>query len=243
MGKIYIVGLGPGSMEDMTFRARQTLENCKIIVGNEVYRDLLKSCLLDKEYITTDNNHEIEFCDEVLRIAFGQNEDICVISSGDSGIYGVAGRVIERAAKYPQIEVEVIPGITALVSAASIVGAPVMNDFAVISLDDITTPWKTIEKRLECASMGDFVISLYNPKMNMESTRLDQAVEIIMKYKGYTTPVAVVKNAACEHEKFIVCMLTELKYQQIDKLSVIIIGNSKTYILNGKMVTPMGHIF
>jgi precorrin-3B C17-methyltransferase len=226
----------------MTYRARRTLDHTRIIVGDELCIELLKTYLVEKEYITADIHHQIERCDEVLKIAFGQNEDICVVSMGDSGIYGVAGMLIEKSAKYPQIEIEVIPGITAAVAASAIIGAPIMNDFAVISLDDITTSWKIIAKRIECASMGDFVISLYNPKIGLERTQLSQAIEIIMKYKGYTTPVAIVKNIGSKNQKYTVCMLTELKSQDINQFSVIIIGNSKTYISNGKIVTPMGHI-
>lgn len=239
MGKIYVVGFGPGSMEDMTFRVRQTLESCKIIAGNQEFIDLLRPYLVNKEYINTDFYSETQACDEVIKIAYGQNEQLCVLSVGDSGIYGIAGILIEKAAKYPQLEIEVVPGITTVIAAAAIVGAPIMSDFAVISLDEGLASWRIIEKRLECASMGDFVICLYN--VEASSLMLIRTLEVIMKYRGYTTSVAVVRKVGLKDQSVTVCMLTELKSQDIDNQSVIIIGNSKTYIINKKMVTPKGY--
>jgi len=243
MGKIYVVGLGLGGIGNMTLRARETLEKCKIIAGYRTSIDLLKPYLDNKKYITMDTIQDSNLCDEILRISTEQHEEVCLVNSGDSGIYGIAGALLEKTAKYPKIEVEIIPGVTAMTAGAAIAGAPIMNDFAAISLGEILIPWKTIEKRIECACMGDFVINLYNPKNESMATELDKAVDIIMKYKGYTTPVAVVKNIGSEKEKCIICMLTELKYQDVDSFTVIIIGNSKTYTLNGKMVTPIGQIF
>lgn len=242
MGKIYVVGLGPGGIDDMTIRARKILDECKIIVGYKTYIDLVKIFLTDKRYVVSGMKQEVERCEEVLRIAFEENETVCLISSGDSGIYGMAGIMIEMAAKHPEIEVEIIPGVTAMTSAAALAGAPLMNDFAVISLSDLLIPWKSIEKRIELASMGDFVISLYNPKSHSRTTQLLKAIEIIMRYRGYTTPVAVVRNAGREGEKYIVCMLAELSCQDIDMSTVLIIGNSKTYILNNRIVTPRGYL-
>lgn len=243
MGKIYIVGLGPGSAYDMTLRAKNTLDMCGVIVGYKTYIDLIKPLIGDKLYISTGMKQEVERCEQVLNMAVNSKDNICLISSGDSGIYGMAGIMLEKAARYPEIDIEIIPGITAAISASAMTGAPLMNDFVVISLSDLMTPWKTIEKRIELASMGDFVISLYNPKSKSRTTQLTRAVEIILKYKAYTTPVAIVKNAGRVGEQSIICMLTELTSKNIDMSTTIIIGNSKTYILNNRMITSRGYIY
>lgn len=241
MGKIYIVGLGPGNLDNMTIKAKKVLDECKFIVGYKSYIDLIKPILEDKTYIESGMTEEVKRCEEVIKIAVEQNENVCLISSGDSGIYGMAGIMIEKCARYPKISIEIIPGVTAITAAASLVGAPLMNDFAIISLSDLLTPWKTIIKRIELACMADFVIGLYNPKSKSRTTQLEKAVEIIARYRSNTTPVAIVKNAGRENQKDTICMLAQLLAQDIDMATTIIIGNSKTYIINNKMVTPRGY--
>lgn len=241
MGKIYIVGLGPGDIYNMTLKAKMVLESCEIIAGYKTYIDLVKPILGNKIYLASGMRHEVERCEEVLKLALEENKTVCLISSGDSGIYGMAGIMIEKAARYPKIEVEVIPGITAATSASALVGAPLMNDFVVISLSDLLTPWKVIEKRIELSSMGDFVICLYNPKSKTRTTQLKKAVEIITRYRSSSTPTAIVKNMGRDGQKQIICMLASLLSHNIDMTTTVIIGNSKTYVLNDKMVTPRGY--
>ncbi len=239
MSKIYVVGLGPGGLADMTIRAKEVLDKCEIIVGYKTYIDSIKPLLnSNKQYILAIVKKELECCAEILKIVTSKNENVCLINNGDSGIYGMAGIIIEELTKHPEIEIEVVPGVTVITAAAALVGAPIMNDFSVISLNDEFNEWNLIEKRIELASKGDFVIGLYNPKILV----LQRVVEIIMRYRTYTAPVAVVRNAGIEGESYNICMLAELKSQCIDQSTVIIIGNSKTYISNNKMVTPRSRL-
>lgn len=242
MKKIYIIGLGPGDLKDMTIRAKEILDRCKIIVGYKFYIDLVKPILGEKTYISSEMKQEIQRCEQALDIVINSNEDICIVSSGDSGIYGMAGIMIEKAAKHPEIDIEIVPGVTASIAAAAIAGAPLMNDFAVVSLSDLLVPWDTIEKRIELASMADFVIAIYNPKSKTRINQLQNAINIIMRYRAFSTPVAIVKNAYRDNETASICMLGEVIYHDVDMFTTIIVGNSTSYILNGKMVTSRGYL-
>ena len=237
-GKIYVVGIGPGKKENMTFRAYEVMENSDIIVGYKTYVDLVKEYYPRKEMKSSAMTKEVDRCTEVLELA-RQGKTVSLISSGDAGVYGMAGIMLEIADE--DMEVEVIPGITATNAAAAIAGAPIMHDYATISLSDLLTDWELIKKRLELAAQGDFVVSIYNPKSRGRVTQIEEAREIMMKYKPKSTPVAIVRNAGREDERYILTTLEEMLNHEIDMLTIVLIGNSNTFVKNGKIITPRGY--
>jgi len=237
-GKIYVVGIGPGKKENMTFRAYEAMENSDIIVGYKTYVDLVKEYYPGKEMKSSAMTKEVDRCTEVLELA-RQGKTVSLISSGDAGVYGMAGIMLEIADE--DMEVEVIPGITATNAAAAITGAPIMHDYATISLSDLLTDWELIKKRLELAAQGDFVVSIYNPKSRGRVTQIEEAREIMMKYKPKSTPVAIVRNAGREDEKYILTTLDEMLNHKIDMLTIVLIGNLNTFVKNGKIITPRGY--
>ncbi|MCX7923581.1 MAG: precorrin-3B C(17)-methyltransferase [Clostridia bacterium] len=241
MGKIFVVGIGPGGMEDMTPRAKNAIENSDIIIGYSTYIDLIKDCFQGKQFISSGMTREVERCTLVLEKALEGNT-ISLVSSGDSGIYGMAGIMLEIANKSQEkVEVEVIPGITAATAAAAVLGAPLMHDFAVISLSDLMTPWELIQKRLEYAAAGDFVTCLYNPKSKNRSEYIGIARDIMLKSRKENTPVGLVRNAGRQNETHTITTLAQMLEHEIDMFTVVIIGNSQTYIENGKIITPRGY--
>jgi len=186
---------------------------------------------------------EIDRCKKALEIA-AEGETVSIISSGDAGVYGMAGLIMELAIKTPEfkdIEIKVVPGITAVSAAAAIVGAPLTHDFAVISLSDLLTPWEVIAKRLKCASEGDFVIALYNPKSKKRTEHIIKAREIIEQHRTGTTPVAIVTNAYREGQTVTISNLRDFADAEIGMLSVVIIGNSQSFLKGNKIVTPRGY--
>ena len=237
-GKIYVVGIGPGKKENMTFRAYEAMENSDIIVGYKTYVDLVKEYYPGKEMKSSAMTKEVDRCTEVLELA-KQGKTVSLISSGDAGVYGMAGIMLEIADE--DMEVEVIPGITATNAAAAITGAPIMHDYATISLSDLLTDWELIKKRLELAAQGDFVVSIYNPKSRGRVTQIEEAREIMMKYKPKSTPVAIVRNAGREDERYVLTTLDEMLNHKIDMLTIVLIGNSNTFVKNGKIITPRGY--
>ena len=211
MSKIYVVGIGPGKKADMTFRAYDALEKSDVIIGYKTYIDLIKEYFPEKELISSPMKKEVDRCREVVDIA-ETGKTVSLISSGDAGIYGMAGIMLEIVPE--SIETEIIPGVTASNAAAATAGAPIMHDYATISLSDLLTDWELIKKRVELASQGDFVISLYNPKSKGRVTQIEEAVQIMQKYKSKETPVAIVKNAGREDEKVSTATLgTMLDYE------------------------------
>lgn len=238
-----MVGIGPGSTNDMTPRARQAIECSEIIVGYDTYLDLIQDLLPGKATIGTGMMQEIDRCQAAVEQAMA-GKQVAVISSGDPGVYGMAGLVLELVAKYPpsvQPEVSVIPGISAVSAAAAILGAPLMHDFAVISLSDLLTPWEVIEKRIEMAAAGDFVIAIYNPKSIRRTSQIETVREITLKHRGTDTPVGIVHHASRAKENMTLSTLEHFTKEHIDMFSLVIIGNSQTYIADGRMVTPRGY--
>ena len=238
-GKIYVVGIGPGNMEDISIRAYNTLKNVDIIAGYITYVDLVKDEFSEKEFYVSGMKKEIDRCKKVLELA-KEGKKVALISSGDAGIYGMAGIMIEVALG-SGIEVEIIPGITSSVAGASLVGAPLMHDQAIISLSDLLTDWEVITKRIDRASDGDFVISLYNPKSKGRTEQIVEAREIMLKYKAATTPVALLRHVGREDENYTLTTLEDMLNHEIDMFTVVIVGNSKTYVKDGKMITPRGY--
>lgn len=239
--KIYVVGIGPGAYEQMTMRAAEALRRCDVIVGYTVYVELVKEHFANKRFLTTPMKKEIERC----RLAFeeaNKGYTVAMICSGDAGVYGMSGLMLEIGQEYPHVEVEVIPGVTAANGGAAVLGAPLIHDFAVISLSDLLTPWEKIEKRLLCASEADFVICLYNPSSKKRHGYLQKACDLMMRSKDPDTVCGTVSNIGREGETFRVMTLKELRDTRVDMFTTVYIGNSQTKMLNGKMVTPRGYI-
>ena len=238
MGKIYVVGLGPGNKENMTFRAYDVLKNSDIIIGYKTYVDLIEGMFPDKKIIKSYMKKEVARCEETLKLALEGNI-ISLISSGDAGVYGMAGLMLEIAGD--QVEVEIVPGITSANASASLGGAPIVHDSVNISLSNLLTDWELIKKRIDLASQGDFVITLYNPKSSGRPELINEARDIMLKYKRKDTPVLIARNVGREGENYDITTLDKMLDYEINMFSTVIIGNSKTKVLNNKMITPRGY--
>ncbi|MBR3276410.1 MAG: precorrin-3B C(17)-methyltransferase [Eubacterium sp.] len=240
MGKLFVVGIGPGSYENMTMRAQQALAGCDIIVGYNVYVDLVKEHFADKEFLTTPMRREVERCELALEKA-AEGNTVAMICSGDAGVYGMSGLIEELAVKYPDVEIETVPGVSAVLSGAAVLGAALMHDFAVISLSDWLTPWEKIEKRLAFAAQADFVMCFYNPSSHVRKDYLQKACDILLQYISPETVCGIVKNIGREGQEATVLTLGELRNTPVDMFSTVFIGNSQTMKLGNKMVTPRGY--
>lgn len=240
MSKIYVVGIGPGAYEQMTGSAIAALEASDVIIGYTVYVDLVREYFLGKELLTTPMKKEVERC----RLAFEEakkGKTVSMICSGDAGVYGMAGLMYEVGTGYPEVELEIVPGVTAALGGAAVLGAPLIHDFCLISLSDLLTPWEKIEARLLGASQADFVICLYNPSSKKRHDYLQRACDLMMQYKSPDTVCGIVANIAREGEMSRVMTLKELRDTQVDMFTTVFVGNSQTKELNGKMVTPRGY--
>ncbi|MCR4942981.1 MAG: precorrin-3B C(17)-methyltransferase [Clostridium sp.] len=240
MNKVYCVGIGPGDYESMTLKAIKALENSDVIVGYTVYVDLVEDHFKGKKFLTTPMKKEVDRCILAFEEAKKGN-NVSLICSGDAGIYGLAEIMIEVSKNYEGIEVEVIPGITAANSGAAVLGAPLIHDFAVISLSDLLTPLEKIEKRIECAAASDFVIVLYNPSSKKRHDYLQKACDIVLKYAEKDRPCGLVKNIGREGEESRVLTLEELRDTKVDMFTTVFIGNSMSKIEGDRLVTPRGY--
>ena len=244
MGKITVIGIGPGSLEDMTPRARKAIESTEVVVGYKTYIRLVESIIGGKEIIDNGMMQEVERCQLAVKSA-AEGKETVVISSGDSGIYGMAGLVLELVLQLPENERPewggVVAGISAVQASAAILGAPLMHDFAVISLSDLMTPWELIKKRAEAAASADFVIALYNPKSHKRVNHIEEIREIVMKYRSPETPVGIVSSASRDAEEKVISNLENFTKEDIHMFSLVIIGNSNTYVKDGYMITPRGY--
>ena len=240
MNKIYVVGIGPGAYEKMTIEAAEALKNSDVIIGYTVYVDLVKNHFPGKEFLTTPMKKEVERCvmafDEAMK-----GKVVSMICSGDAGVYGMAGLMYEVGINYPEVELEIIPGVTAATGGAAVLGAPLIHDFCLISLSDLLTPWEKIEARLLGASQADFVICLYNPSSKKRHDYLMKACDLMMQYKGEETVCGIVGNIGRDGESMKVMTLSELRETPVDMFTTVFIGNSQTKNINGKMVTPRGY--
>ncbi|AKI49127.1 precorrin-3B C(17)-methyltransferase [Listeria monocytogenes] len=238
---IYVIGIGPGDKRLMTGEALQAIEDAEVIVGYVTYIKLIKELIKDKEVVKTGMRREIDRCQEAVDIAL-TGKKVAVVSSGDAGIYGMAGLVLELAEKSnPDLEVKVIPGITASIGAAAVLGAPIMHDFCHISLSDLMTPWEVIEKRLTHAAMADFVVCFYNPRSKGRANHLANAFQKMMEYKSGDTVVGIVKDVGRKEERKIITTMRDIDYELVDMTTMVIVGNKETYVKNGKMITPRGY--
>lgn len=244
MGKITVIGIGPGSLEDMTPRARKAIEAAEVVAGYNTYIKLVESLLAGKKVIGTAMMQEIDRCRmAVAKAAAGR--DTVVVSSGDAGVYGMAGLVLELILQLePEERPEfggVIAGVSAVNAAASVLGAPLMHDFAVISLSNLLTPWELIRKRVEMAAQGDFVTALYNPKSKKRVQNIEEVREIMLKFRDPKTPVGIVTAASREKETKVISTLEDFTQEEINMFSLVVIGNSQTYVKDGWMITPRGY--
>ena len=238
--KIYVVGIGPGAYGQMTMRAAEALRRCDVIVGYTVYVELVKEHFANKRFLTTPMKKEIERC----RLAFeeaNKGYTVAMICSGDAGVYGMSGLMLEIGQEYPHVEVEVIPGVTAANGGAAVLGAPLIHDFAVISLSDLLTPWEKIEARLLAAAEADFVVCLYNPSSRKRSDYLQKACDLMMQYKSPETVCGIVSYIGRDGEHYEVMDLKTLRDTKVDMFTTVWVGNSQTKEINGKMVTPRGY--
>lgn len=241
-GRISVVGIGPGNANHMTPNAYSAIENADTVIGYKTYIELIRDIIKPTaEVVSGTMGREVDRAKEaVARAREGKN--VVVVSSGDPGVYGMAGVVLEVADfEKSDILIEVIPGVTAATAAASRLGAPLVTDFAVISLSDLLTPWKVIEKRLTAAAEADFVIVLYNPQSLGRKKPLAKAHEILLKYRKPSTPVGIVKQAGRNGEETIITELDGLIGKDVDMTTTIIVGNSTTRVVNGRIVTPRGY--
>lgn len=240
MQKIYVVGLGPGAGKQMTGEAYAALDQSEVVVGYPVYLDLIRDTFPGKSYKSTPMKREVERC----RIAFQeamQGKTTSMVCSGDAGVYGMAGLMLQIGSEFPEIDVEIIPGITAAIGGAAVLGAPLMHDFAVISLSDLMTPWDKIETRIRAAAMADFVICLYNPSSKKRKDYLEKACKIMKEFKKPQTVCGLVRNIGRAEETSCILTLEELEHTETDMFTTVFIGNRQTICLNHKMVTPRGY--
>lgn len=227
----------------MTPKAVEALKDCDIIVGYNTYIALVKHIIQGKEVVGNGMRQEVDRCQKAVDLAV-EGHKVAVISSGDPGVYGMAGLVLEliqKVDKENRPSCEIIPGLTAANTSAAALGAPLMHDYAVISLSDLMTPWDLIKKRAELAAQGDFVIAIYNPKSRGRATYLNQIRDIVMKYRKPETPVGIVRKAGRPGMNHTISTLEKLPEEDVDMQSTVIIGNSNTYVADGVMITPRGY--
>ena len=239
-GRLTVIGTGPGAVDQMTVEAIRAIEECDLLVGYQVYIDLVRDRFPDKEIVTTPMRREQERCAIALREA-AAGRKVALICSGDAGVYGMAGLIYEMAQDYPSVEISVVPGVTAALSGAARLGAPLIHDFAVISLSVLLTPWEKIEKRLRMAAEGDFVIVLYNPSSKKRADYLQRACDILLEILPPGQVCGTVRSIGREGEETHVYTLRELRSVQVDMFTTVFIGNTSTKRIGGKMVTPRGY--
>ncbi len=242
-GIVRVIGIGPGHEEEMTPKAARAIEDSEVIVGYSTYIAIIRDLIADKEIVGNGMRQEVDRCQKAVDLA-ACGKRVAVVSSGDPGVYGMAGLVLELAEKLPKEKrpaVEIIPGLTAANTSAAALGAPLMHDYAVISLSDLMTPWDQIKKRARLAAEGDFVIALYNPKSRERADYLNQIREIVLEYRKPSTPVGIVRKAGRPGMSTTITTLEALPEADVDMQSTVIIGNSRTYAADGHMITPRGY--
>lgn len=237
MGKLYVIGIGPGGLEHMTLRAKDAIEESNIIIGYNKYIDMIKPLVENKELFSTGMRGEEARCRKALELSKEDNT-VALISTGDSGIYGMAGLILQMQ---KDENVEIITGVTASSAAGSVVGAPLMHDNCNISLSDLMTPYELIKKRVRNAADADMIISLYNPRSKGRPHYLREAIEIIKEYRDLNTPVAVVRHALRDGQEYKLFNLENFDEEVVDMFSIVIVGNSQSFVKEGKFITPRGY--
>lgn len=240
MKQLFVVGIGPGCYAQMTGEAIDALKQCEAIAGYQVYIDLIKASFPDKQYLVTGMTKEKERC----RLAFASaaaGVTTAIVCSGDAGVYGMAGIVLELSEAYPDVTVTIVPGVTAALAGAAVLGAPIGHDFAVISLSDLLTPWDVIAKRLRGAAMADFVICLYNPSSKKRSDYLQKACELMMEFKQPQTMCGYVQHIGRTGLNYHLCTLQELANVHVDMFTTVFVGNADTRVIGNRLITPRGY--
>ena len=240
MNKLYVIGIGPGEYEQMTLKAIHAMEKSEVIIGYTVYVDLVKEHFPGKEFLTTPMKKEVDRCVMAFEEA-KKGKVVSMICSGDAGVYGMSGLMYEVGDNYPEVDLEIIPGVTAATGGAAVLGAPLIHDFCLISLSDLLTPWEKIEARLLAAAEADFVVCLYNPSSRKRSDYLQKACDLMMQYKSPETVCGIVSYIGRDGEHYEVLDLKTLRDTKVDMFTTVWVGNSQTKEINGKMVTPRGY--
>lgn len=240
MNELYVVGIGPGDPSLMTGEADAALKRADVIAGYRLYVDLVRDAYPGREFLTTGMRGEVERCRMAIDSA-KSGKRTAVVCSGDSGVYGMAGLILEMTEHEPDVEVTVIPGVTAALSGSAVLGAPLGHDFAVISLSDLLTPWETIEKRLRAAAQGDFIICLYNPASHHRKDYLKRACGILLETLPENRVAGYVRQIGRDGQEKQIMTLGELKEHEADMLMTVFIGNSSTRRIGEHMVTPRGY--
>jgi precorrin-3B C17-methyltransferase len=249
-GKLYVVGLGPGSHDHMTYRAKQVIEESEVIIGYDTYVSLVEDLIAGKEVYRYAMTQEVDRANQAIDLA-EKGRIVSVVSSGDPGIYGMVGLIYEILAQKgwnrhdnnSSIYVECVPGVSSLNSCAALVGSPLMTDFAVVSMSDLLVPWEIIVKRVEAAAMGDYVTVIYNPASKKRVHQLRDTREIFLKYRKPDTPIAIVKGAYRESQELVVTTLERMLEHQdmLGMITTVIVGNSSTFNYEGMMINPRGY--
>ncbi len=246
-GKLYVVGVGPGHHDHMTFRAKNAIEESKIIVGYETYVSLVEDLIADKEVYRYPMTQEVDRANQAIEFAEKGNI-VSLVSSGDPGIYGMVGLIYEILAekgwkKNNGIYVECIPGVSSLNSCSALIGSPLMTDFAVVSMSDLLVPWEVIVKRVEAAALGDFVTVIYNPSSKKRIHQLKDARDIFLKYRKSSTPVAIIKGAFRESQSIVITDLEKMLDfpDMMGMITTVIVGNSSSFNYDDMMINPRGY--
>ena len=238
---VFVVGLGPGDPRFLTAQAQSALTQAEVLCGYTVYLDLVRPYFPDKLYYSTGMTKEIDRCRWALEKA-DTGRRVVMVCSGDAGVYGMASPVLELAQDYPDVAVEVVPGLTAALSGGAVLGAPLAHDFCVISLSDRLTPWEVIEKRLVCAAQGDFALALYNPSSKGRPDYLRRAVDVLLANgKAPDTLCGSVRNIGREGQEKHILPLSQLRDTEVDMFTTVFVGSAQTRQLSGRMVTPRGY--
>ena len=240
-GKLYVVGIGPGAVDDRTKRAEAAILQSDVIVGYSRYLSLISDLTRGKVLVSSGMTREVQRCREAIRLA-SEGQTVSLVSSGDPGVYGMAGLTLQLVAQEGlELDVEIVPGVTAALSAGAKLGAPLMLDFCVISLSDLLAPWSVIQARLTAAAKADMVTALYNPRSKNRVKQLEEAAEIFRRFRDGGTPVGIVTSSGTDNETIVISDLDNFLGHEIGMLSVVIIGSSTSTIANGRFITPRGY--
>ena len=237
---VFVVGLGPGDPRFLTAQAQSALTQAEVLCGYTVYLDLVRPYFPDKLYYSTGMTREIDRCRWALETA-RSGRAVALVCSGDTGVYGMASPLLELAEHFPDVTVEVVPGLTAALSGGAVLGAPLAHDFCVLSLSDRLTPWEVIERRLAAVASADFCICLYNPRSRKRADRLSRAAKIMLEWKAPDTLCGWVRNIGREGQQSGMCRLSELGEFDADMFTTVFVGNADTKRVGGRMVTPRGY--
>ena len=246
-GKLYVVGIGPGHHDHMTYRAKQVIEESQVIVGYDTYVSLVEDLISGKEVYRYPMTQEVDRANQAIQFA-ENGRVVSLVSSGDPGIYGMIGLIYEILAdkkwnRGAGIYVECVPGVSSLNSCSALVGSPLMTDFAVVSMSDLLVPWEMIVKRVEAAALGDYVTVIYNPASKKRVHQLQDTRDIFLKYRNPETPVAIVKGAYRESQAVVLTTLKDIlnHSDMLGMITTVIVGNSSTYNYEGMMINPRGY--